>query len=373
MPTLTIHGHLVAAPGHVILDGALGVELGAQLVEIGDLEVGAPADGAGLRLQVPEQELEERALAHPVGADDTHFIPAQDQRVEIAHDQPVAPAVGHPFGLRHQASGAIGLGDPQPGRTQGGTPLQPLRPQRLQRAHAAFVAGAPGLDALADPDLLLGELTVEVGVGLGLCMAALLAATQIIAVVPWPVRNLAPVQLQDAVGDPLQETPVVSHEEERARIVFEEILKPVDGVDIEVVCRLVQQEQVRLLNQCLGEQDAPLEPAGEGVVRCIRIQTQTRDDPLGAPLDLPAATLVQLVLDVGQTRQLLRPRLCCQLMGQVEIVPHQPPQVPESLRHQVEDGGVLVTGDLLGQPADARALPHPDLPDVGLDLPGDDP
>ena len=41
----------------------------------------------------------------------------------------------------------------------------------------------------------------------------------------------------------------------------EELLQPADGYDVEVVRRLVEQQDVGLRGEHLGEQDAQLEPA----------------------------------------------------------------------------------------------------------------
>ncbi len=45
-------------------------------------------------------------------------------------------------------------------------PLGTLSAQCFQRANATFVAGAPGLDALADPHFFLRQFLVEQRVGL---------------------------------------------------------------------------------------------------------------------------------------------------------------------------------------------------------------
>ena len=50
---------------------------------------------------------------------------------------------------------------------------------------------------------------------------------------------------------------------ERVRIVREIFLEPVASLEIEMVCRLVQQQQIRLLEQQLGQRDAHLPAARE--------------------------------------------------------------------------------------------------------------
>src|SRR5690606_21419086 len=86
---------------------------------------------------------------------------------------------------------------------------------RLQPPHAPLVAGAPGLDALADPGLFLREQPVEAPLLLRLGVQALLAAAHVVVPVAGPARELAAVDLDDAVGDRAQEAAVVGDEYQR--------------------------------------------------------------------------------------------------------------------------------------------------------------
>ena len=53
----------VVAVGDILLQGPVFVELGAELIEVGDPDSGPQTDRALLRLQFAEKELEERGLA----------------------------------------------------------------------------------------------------------------------------------------------------------------------------------------------------------------------------------------------------------------------------------------------------------------------
>ena len=83
--------------------------------------------------------------------------------------------------------------------------LATLHAQRLERAHAAFVTGTPGLDALADPHLFLGQALVEQRVGGRLGSQFGLLVHQEAGVVAVPVDQAATVQFQDARRQVLQE------------------------------------------------------------------------------------------------------------------------------------------------------------------------
>ena len=80
----------------------LGVELGAVLVEAGDLEPGAQPDGAAVRFELAGEQFQERGLAGAVGAKHAHPVAAQDAGGEGLQDGPVAEALGDPLGLDHQ-------------------------------------------------------------------------------------------------------------------------------------------------------------------------------------------------------------------------------------------------------------------------------
>ena len=91
-----------------------------------------------------------------------------------------------------------------------------LAAQRLQAPHAAFVAGAPRFDALADPDLLLRQQLVELGVGTASsassCRFLLLVGAEVARV----TAQLAAVEFDDPGGDVIEKAPVVGDEQHAA-------------------------------------------------------------------------------------------------------------------------------------------------------------
>ena len=204
-------------------------------------------------------------------------------------------------------------------------------------------------------------------------MAALLAAPQVILPVPWPVRDPAPVELQDAGRQALQEASIVGDEEQGPGEVLEEALEPINGVDVQMVGGLVQQQQVRLPHQGLGEQHPPLETARQGVERGVAIQAQARDDPLGALLDGPAAPLLEGLLDPRQTVQVFLAGVGPEPVGETVVLRHQVAQIPQPLGHQVEDARIRMAGDLLGEPGDAHPLPRTHGARIRRDLARDQP
>src|SRR5207249_4828005 len=76
--------------------------------------------------------------------------------------------------------------------------------------------------------------------------------------------NAAPaVELEDPAGDIVEEVPVVGDGDYAPLELGEMSLQPGDALRVEVVRRLVEQEQVGLFEEHTAERDAPLLTAGE--------------------------------------------------------------------------------------------------------------
>ena len=58
--------------------------------------------------------------------------------------------------------------------------------------------------------------------------------------------------------DIIQKMTVMRNDQHRAEIIREEILKPADRVDIEVVRRLIEQDDIRIAEERLREQNLDL-------------------------------------------------------------------------------------------------------------------
>ena len=136
---------------------------------------------------------------------------------------------------------------------------EPLEP-RLVLVHLAELAmAAVALDELALAGDLLG---LRVGV-LGRARVALLALAVVGAVVAAERRQPSVAQLPDPGDGRVQERPVVGGDEQRAGPPAEVLLEPLEGVEVEVVRRLVEQEQVRVGDDQAGERRPRLLAAGQ--------------------------------------------------------------------------------------------------------------
>ncbi len=122
-----------------------------------------------------------------------------------------------------------------------------------------------------------------------------------VCVVAGPRRQPAAIDLDDARREPLEERAIVRDEHDGAGIVGEERLEPRDGVDVEMVGRLVEQQQVGL---------APPAPAPAATRRrqppdsvstmASAGRLSLREHQLDALLDAPSVPLFELVLQPAE-------------------------------------------------------------------------
>src|SRR3546814_1138830 len=98
--------HVLLAFGDILPDGLLFIERRAQLVEPGDFEIAADAHVAAVRLQLAEQQAQQRGLAGAVRADDADLVAAQYRRREVADDGLAADGVAEVLRLGDQLAGA---------------------------------------------------------------------------------------------------------------------------------------------------------------------------------------------------------------------------------------------------------------------------
>ena len=163
--------------------------------------------------------------------------------------------------------------------------------------------GLPRLRARPDPLQLARH-----GALLGLVLAALLRRAlglllqpaRIIAL----VRDaLAAIEFQRPTRDAVEEVAVVGDEDHAAGIVFEVMLQPVGGLGVEMVGRLVEQQDVRPRQQQLRQRHAPPLAAGQVLhARMRRRAVQRLQRLLHLRVEVPQILAVD---DVLQPRHLV--------------------------------------------------------------------
>ena len=123
--------------------------------------------------------------------------------------------------------------------------------------------GLASLGVGADPLEFLGQALGLLGVLLALDFQAGALLLQVRGVVALVRVQVAAVDFGDPLGHVVEEVPVVGDGEDGAGVAGEVLLEPQHALGVEVVGGLVEEQQVRLLQQELAERDAAALTTGE--------------------------------------------------------------------------------------------------------------
>ena len=158
------------------------------------------------------------------------------------------------------------------------------------------------------------------------------------------------------------------HEQQRHAALDEELLQPLDRVDVQMVRRLVEQQHVGLPHERACEQRLALAAAAGVRERRLGVEAQVHEHRVDARLHLPRVGGVERVV---QPVHLLQRRVAAarrDAVARLVIARQQPSQVAQPLGHDVERAAAEIAGDLLLQPCDGDAGLAHDLARVGAHL-----
>ena len=170
-------------------------------------------------------------------------------------------------------------------------------------AHAVLRLGALRARAGADPrEFALQEtLTATFGL-LGDALTNGLRF-EIRGVIPRMRKRAAIRDLDDARGDDIEEVTVVGDEDDRTGKVVQTILQPANGLGVEMVRRLVEQEQVGLRSERATQRHAAFFTTGKSRdQRVHRGHAQRVGLGLDARLEIPAVGMFDVVEDFAKLR-----------------------------------------------------------------------
>ena len=165
------------------------------------------------------------------------------------------------------------LGHDLAGR-QAGVELELHLPERLappgallaqlhEARDARHAARATRLDAFAHPHLFLRQQLVGAcagqAFGLQLALLGRFEGGEVAGI----GAQLAAIELDDACRHRIEKGAIVRDQQQRTAEVVEQILQPQDGVEVEVVGRLVEQQHLGRGNQRLCQRDSLLRAAAQ--------------------------------------------------------------------------------------------------------------
>ena len=127
--------------------------------------------------------------------------------------------------------------------------LNPFAAKLLQAPHAAFVSRPSRFDPLPYPGFFLGQHLVEFGILLLFGFQPLRLALLPRGKIAGEAEQLAAVEFDDAGRHGVEEASVVSDDHHAAPCIEQQMFQPSYADEVQVVGRLVEQEQVGLVGQ----------------------------------------------------------------------------------------------------------------------------
>ena len=278
------------------------VEAAALLLEAHDAQALGVLDVPGVGRQPAGEHVEQRRLAAAVGPDQADARARRDDQIEAAHQSPASERLGHSACDDQPARAALRGGevDPRGGRETARAALRQLVDEPLRLLDAPLGLGRARLGAAAEPldlpphgvgqRLLVGRLPAQ----------EVVAARQELAVAALRLEQaggVGAVQLEHAGGHVLQEVAIVADDQAGPRALGQQALQPEDAVDVEVVGRLVHQQNVGRGRQLARDRQA-LAPASRQ-----RVDLRSSVGEAGPAKSLRQAARSVVFVDVGEGRQ----------------------------------------------------------------------
>ena len=252
----------------LIEDGLLHVEHGMFLIVVADLDVRAELKAAGRRRLLLVQDLEQRGLAGTIRTDHRNVLTALDFEGNVREERLLAEGLTELLHGQHIISGLE-----MRGQCQSHLIIQLLR--LIQKLHLCerLLTGLCTLDGLLpvkllqliDDRLLVRDVCLLIIVGLQLRIPDLFLLLGVLGVVAAVHAGSSVIEVDDLRHDMIEEIPVMGDEQNRSVVALQHLLKPLNRLDVEVVRRLIEDEEVRLREEDLLEALPGLLPSGQGI------------------------------------------------------------------------------------------------------------
>src|SRR6185503_4866925 len=243
----------VVAARDLLPDVVRRVEVGPRLVDVGELDGLADAEGPVVGLRLAGDHPKQRRLAGAVRADDADDAGGGQREGEVVDEEPVAEALAHAVGVDHDVA------EPRAGRDVDLDAVELdvllLGEEALVRAEARLRLRVTGARARPHPLELARERAAARRLLLLLLREPCLLLLEPRRIIALERDAAAAVELEDPACDVVEEVAVVGDGDDRAPVALEEALEPEDGFRVEVVRRLVEQEEVGRREQQPAERD----------------------------------------------------------------------------------------------------------------------
>ena len=264
----------------------------------------APLEAAFVRLHLAHQDLEQRGHGQLIVRDKGDLVPAAHNEGHIVQHLLAVNGLGDAAHLQNILARLAVLLERDPriparGRRQflnGQLVDQLAAAGRLARLGLVCRKALDEVLQLLDFFLIFAVLVLDHALNelRGLVPELIVADIQL---------DLAVVDVHDMGAHVVEEVAVMRDDQHGALKIRQEILKPAHCLDIQMVGRLVEQQDIRLAEQRAGEQNLNLFHVAKvfhlGIQDCVRVQTQAVEQLPCLGLSLPAAHLGKLCLEFG--------------------------------------------------------------------------
>ena len=201
--------------------------------------------------------LDERGLTLAVVSDERHLLPPLDGEVDMREHQMLSVGLRHLVADEWEVSASRTLREFEVEACCVDV-VHLYNLHTFERLHAALhLIGLGGLiSELLDESLGLLDFLTLILVGSELLLPPLVAQDDILVVLHLVVVDMSARDFYGAVGHVVDKRTVVADEDDRVGLLLDKLLEPLDGPDVEVVGRLVEQKEVGLGQQELGQLDS---------------------------------------------------------------------------------------------------------------------
>ena len=237
-----------------------------------------PGHAAFVRLDLARQQFQQRGLARAIRPDDADPVAALDAQRKIANDRAVPETLGHFFRDDHRFGFYIVTGELEFCRACRPDHRRALGAHFPQFFKPALIALAPRGYAALQPVRFQLQLRIQLFRSARFFGVNLFFPGFITAKAHFLASQRPPVQPQRRAGQAFQEGPVMADRDKGAIEAFQPAFQPVDRRQIEVIGRLVQQQQVGLHRQHAGKRGAPPFAARGAVSRAGHVNAKLPGD-----------------------------------------------------------------------------------------------
>src|SRR3569833_701193 len=289
---------LLIAAGDLLPHGLAAIQRIAGLIDIAEMHGFADKEGTNNGLLLPGDHAEQRGLAGAVRTDHTDDATGRQLEGEIVDQQPIAKTLVETLEIDDVLAQA--LGDRDDDLRSLALLLARLLEQVLITLVARLGFGLPRFRRGRDPFLLTRQGALMRGFLAALLLQPLLLLLQPGRIIPLVGNALAAVALEDPAGDSGQEVAIMRDDQDRAGIVAQMALEPRYRFGIEMGGRLVQQQQLGLVEQQLAQCNTAARTAGElGDIRIVRRTAQRVHRLVDLAVEIPQPLGLDLILQPG--------------------------------------------------------------------------